>query len=63
VRLTLPPVAKVSPTEGVDDLTTSCPTRSACTPVTVLAIEGPRMLVSELEALDETPVLDVKPVI
>lgn len=32
-------------------------------PVTVLAIEGPRMLVSELEALDGTPVIDVKPVI
>jgi tRNA-Thr(GGU) m(6)t(6)A37 methyltransferase TsaA len=32
-------------------------------PVTVLAIEGPRMLVSETEALDGTPVLDVKPVI
>lgn len=32
-------------------------------PVTVLEIEGPRMLVSELEALDGTPVLDVKPVI
>lgn len=32
-------------------------------PVTVLAIEGARMLVSELEALDGTPVLDVKPVI
>jgi tRNA-Thr(GGU) m(6)t(6)A37 methyltransferase TsaA len=32
-------------------------------PVTVLAIEGPRMRVSELEALDGTPVLDVKPVI
>lgn len=32
-------------------------------PVTVLAIEGPRMLVSELEALDGTPVLDIKPVI
>ncbi len=32
-------------------------------PVTVLAIEGPRMLVSELEALDGTPVLDLKPVI
>jgi tRNA-Thr(GGU) m(6)t(6)A37 methyltransferase TsaA len=32
-------------------------------PVTVVAIEGPRMLVSELEALDGTPVLDVKPVI
>jgi tRNA-Thr(GGU) m(6)t(6)A37 methyltransferase TsaA len=32
-------------------------------PVTVLAIEGPRVLVSELEALDGTPVLDVKPVI
>lgn len=32
-------------------------------PVTVMAIEGPRMLVSELEALDGTPVLDVKPVL
>ena len=32
-------------------------------PVTVVAIEGPRMLVSELEALDGTPVIDVKPVI
>jgi tRNA-Thr(GGU) m(6)t(6)A37 methyltransferase TsaA len=32
-------------------------------PVTVLAIKGPRMLVSELEALDGTPVIDVKPVI
>ena len=30
-------------------------------PVTVVAIDGPRMLVSELEALDGTPVLDVKP--
>jgi tRNA-Thr(GGU) m(6)t(6)A37 methyltransferase TsaA len=32
-------------------------------PVTVVAINGPRMLVSELEALDGTPVIDVKPVI
>jgi len=32
-------------------------------PVTVLAIEPPRMLVSELEALDGTPVLDLKPAI
>jgi tRNA-Thr(GGU) m(6)t(6)A37 methyltransferase TsaA len=32
-------------------------------PVTVVAIEGPRMRVSELEALDGTPVIDVKPVI
>jgi tRNA-Thr(GGU) m(6)t(6)A37 methyltransferase TsaA len=32
-------------------------------PVTVVAIEGGRMLVHELEALDGTPVLDVKPVI
>lgn len=32
-------------------------------PATVLAIEGARMLVSELEALDGTPVIDVKPVI
>lgn len=32
-------------------------------PVTVLAIEGPRMLVSELEALDGTPILDLKPLI
>jgi len=32
-------------------------------PVTVLAIEGSRMLVSELEALDGTPILDLKPLI
>jgi tRNA-Thr(GGU) m(6)t(6)A37 methyltransferase TsaA len=32
-------------------------------PVRVVAIEGPRMLVSELEALDGTPVIDVKPMI
>ena len=32
-------------------------------PATVLALEGSRMLVSELEALDGTPVIDVKPVI
>jgi tRNA-Thr(GGU) m(6)t(6)A37 methyltransferase TsaA len=32
-------------------------------PATVVAIEGARMLVNELEALDGTPVLDVKPVI
>ena len=32
-------------------------------PATVVAIEGGRMLVDELEALDGTPVLDVKPVI
>jgi tRNA-Thr(GGU) m(6)t(6)A37 methyltransferase TsaA len=32
-------------------------------PVTVTAIEGPRILVSELEALDGTPVIDVKPVL
>jgi tRNA-Thr(GGU) m(6)t(6)A37 methyltransferase TsaA len=32
-------------------------------PVTVLALEGNRMRVSELEALDGTPVVDVKPVI
>jgi tRNA-Thr(GGU) m(6)t(6)A37 methyltransferase TsaA len=31
--------------------------------VDVLAIEGPRVLVSPLEAVDGTPVLDVKPVI
>lgn len=30
-------------------------------PVTVIAIDGPRLLVNELEALDGTPVLDVKP--
>src|SRR5262249_43469707 len=30
-------------------------------PVTVLAIEGPRLLVSDLEAIDGTPVIDVKP--
>ena len=32
-------------------------------PVEVLAIEGSRMRVSGLEALDGTPVLDVKPVL
>jgi tRNA-Thr(GGU) m(6)t(6)A37 methyltransferase TsaA len=32
-------------------------------PVTVVAIEAPRILVSELEALDGTPVLDLKPVL
>jgi tRNA-Thr(GGU) m(6)t(6)A37 methyltransferase TsaA len=32
-------------------------------PVRVVAIEGTRMLVSELEALDGTPVIDLKPVI
>ena len=31
--------------------------------VTVLAIDGPRVQVSDLEALDGTPVLDVKPVL
>jgi tRNA-Thr(GGU) m(6)t(6)A37 methyltransferase TsaA len=32
-------------------------------PVEVLAIEGQRMKVSNLEALDGTPVVDVKPVL
>lgn len=32
-------------------------------PVTVVAIDGARVLVSELEALDGTPILDVKPVL
>ncbi len=32
-------------------------------PVTVVAIDGARMLVSELEALGGTPILDVKPVL
>lgn len=32
-------------------------------PVTVLEIDGARMRVGELEALDGTPVIDVKPVI
>ena len=32
-------------------------------PVTVLAIEGTRVKVRDLEALDGTPVVDVKPVI
>ena len=31
--------------------------------VTVLAIDGPRIHVRDLEAVDQTPVLDVKPVI
>lgn len=32
-------------------------------PVTVVSIDGVRVLVSELEALDGTPVLDLKPVL
>jgi tRNA-Thr(GGU) m(6)t(6)A37 methyltransferase TsaA len=32
-------------------------------PVEVLSIEGRRMKVSNLEALDRTPVIDVKPVL
>ncbi|MFF7994416.1 TrmO family methyltransferase [Kitasatospora xanthocidica] len=31
--------------------------------VTVLAVDGPRLRVSGLEAIDGTPVLDVKPVL
>jgi tRNA (Thr-GGU) A37 N-methylase len=31
--------------------------------VTVLAIEGPRVQVDQMEAVDATPVLDVKPVL
>jgi tRNA-Thr(GGU) m(6)t(6)A37 methyltransferase TsaA len=31
--------------------------------VTVLAVEGNRLLVSDLEAVDGTPVMDVKPVL
>jgi tRNA-Thr(GGU) m(6)t(6)A37 methyltransferase TsaA len=31
--------------------------------VTILAIEGPRVLVRDLEAVDRTPVVDVKPVL
>lgn len=31
--------------------------------VTVLRVDGPRVLVSDLEALDGTPVVDVKPVL
>jgi tRNA (Thr-GGU) A37 N-methylase len=31
--------------------------------VKVLAVEGPRILVSDMEALDGTPILDVKPVL
>jgi tRNA-Thr(GGU) m(6)t(6)A37 methyltransferase TsaA len=31
--------------------------------VTVLAIDGPRVQVSDMEALDGTPVVDVKPVL
>jgi tRNA-Thr(GGU) m(6)t(6)A37 methyltransferase TsaA len=31
--------------------------------VTVLAIDGPRLRVSDLEALDGTPIVDVKPVL
>ena len=29
----------------------------------ILAVQGPRILVSELEALDGTPVIDIKPVL
>ena len=53
-----------NPTQGV--FSTRSPDRPnpiGLHPVTVLAIEGPRMLVSALEALDGTPVIDVKPVI
>ncbi|REK12631.1 MAG: tRNA (N6-threonylcarbamoyladenosine(37)-N6)-methyltransferase TrmO [Actinobacteria bacterium] len=32
-------------------------------PVTVLEIEGLRLLVSDMEAVDGTPVIDIKPVI
>jgi tRNA-Thr(GGU) m(6)t(6)A37 methyltransferase TsaA len=31
--------------------------------VEVIAVEGPRMKVSKLEALDGTPIVDVKPVL
>ena len=31
--------------------------------VSILAIDGPRVLVSDMEALDGTPVVDVKPVL
>ena len=31
--------------------------------VTVLAVEGPRLRVRDLEALDGTPILDMKPVL
>jgi tRNA-Thr(GGU) m(6)t(6)A37 methyltransferase TsaA len=31
--------------------------------ITVLAVEGPRMRVSDLEALDGTPIVDIKPVL
>lgn len=31
--------------------------------VTILSIDGARMLVSNLEAIDRTPVLDIKPVL
>jgi tRNA-Thr(GGU) m(6)t(6)A37 methyltransferase TsaA len=31
--------------------------------VQILAVEGPRILVSDLEALNGTPILDVKPVL
>ncbi|MGW3044263.1 tRNA (N6-threonylcarbamoyladenosine(37)-N6)-methyltransferase TrmO [Kitasatospora sp. NPDC001159] len=31
--------------------------------VTVLAVDGPRIRVSDLEAIDGTPILDVKPVL
>jgi tRNA-Thr(GGU) m(6)t(6)A37 methyltransferase TsaA len=32
-------------------------------PVQIIAIDGPRLLVSGLEAVDHTPILDIKPVL
>jgi hypothetical protein len=39
------------------------PTRSGCTPVEVVSLEGARMCVRNLEALDGTPIIDLKPVL
>jgi tRNA-Thr(GGU) m(6)t(6)A37 methyltransferase TsaA len=55
---------KSRPLEGV--FTTRSPHRPnpiGLHRVAVLSIEGPRMQVSDLEALDGTPVVDVKPVL
>ena len=39
------------------------PTRSGCTRVQILAIDDTRIRVRSLEALDRTPVVDIKPVL
>ena len=38
-------------------------TRSACTVLRVLEVDGLRVKVGDLEALDGTPIVDVKPIL